>query len=54
MELLKPLFGLYDASKKFWEKVREFLLNMVLKTLEGDDAFYLKNEGGQLKEGILI
>ena len=54
MELLKPLSGLYDASRKFWVKVRVFLLNMVLKTIEGDEAFYLKNEGGQLKGGILI
>ena len=52
-KLRKPLYGLDDASRKFWLKVRELFLNMGLKTLEGDEALYFLNEGGKLKGAIL-
>ena len=41
-KLLKPLYGLDDASRKFYLKVRETLQELGLKTLSGDDAFYMK------------
>ena len=49
----KPLYGLDDASRKFWLKVRVFFLKMGLKIFEGDEAFYFKNEGGKVKGRIL-
>ena len=32
-----PLYGLDDASRKFWLKVRELFLRMGLKNLEGEE-----------------
>ena len=46
--LLKPLYGLDDASRKFWLKVREELKSMGLKTVPGDEAFYYENKDGKL------
>merc|ERR1712115_524855 len=37
--LKKPLYGLDDASRKFWLRVKEVLKKMGLKVL-GDEAFY--------------
>ena len=51
--LNKPLYGLDDASRKFWLKVRELFLESGLKVLEGDEAFYYLHEDGQLKGMIL-
>ena len=39
-KLNKPLYGLDDASRKFWLRVRDVFLNKLnLKTVEGDEAF---------------
>ena len=46
--MLKPLYGLDDASRKFYLKVRETLQELGLKTLPGDDAFYYENKDGNL------
>ena len=51
--LKKPLYGLDDASRKFWLKIREIFLTLGLKTIEGDEAFYYLNEGGKLKGAVL-
>ena len=51
--LKKPLYGLDDASRKFWLKVRDMFLDMRLKILEGDEAFYYLYEDGHLKGMIL-
>ena len=51
--LKKPLYGLDDASRKFWLKVRDMFLDMGLKILEGDEAFYYSYEDGKLKGMIL-
>ena len=40
LKLLKPLYGLDDASRKFYLKVKVTLQKMGLKTLPGDDAVY--------------
>ena len=38
-KLLKPLYGLDDASRKFYLKVKETLQELGLKTLPGDEVF---------------
>merc|ERR1712002_1135235 len=52
-KLLKPLYGLDDASRKFYLKVKETLKNMGLKTLPGDEAVYYQHKNGKL-EGMLL
>ena len=47
-KLLKPLYGLDDALRKFYLKVKETLQELGLKTLPGDDAFYYENRNGKL------
>ena len=39
-KLSKPLYGLDDTSRKFWLKVKETLLDLNLKVMDGDKAFY--------------
>ena len=52
--LKKPLYGLNDASRKCWLKVREVFRDIGMKRLDGDKAFYYKNyEKGDL-EGIIL
>ena len=47
--LKKPLYGLNDASRKFWLKVKEVFKNFGLKKLVGDEALYYKhNKNGDL------
>ena len=46
-KLNKPLYGLDDASRKFWLRVRDVFLNKLqLRTVEGDEAFYYRNLNG--------
>ena len=45
--MLKPLYGLDDASRKFWLKVKETLIGLGLRTVPGDEAFYFKNTNGK-------
>ena len=52
-KLLKPLYGLDDASRKFYLKVRETLKNLNLNTLPGDDAVYYQHKNGKLIGMIL-
>ena len=52
-KLKKPLYGLNDASRKFWLKVKEVFSKMGLKRLEGDESMYFKrNKEGDL-EGLI-
>ena len=52
-KLKKPLYGLNDASRKFWLKVKSVFEWIGLKKLEGDKAIYFKiNEDGNL-EGLV-
>ena len=39
-KLRKPFYGLYDASRKFWLKVKNLFADIGLKRLEGDEAVY--------------
>ena len=52
--LKKLLYGLDDASRKFWLQVRdEFLNKLHLKTIEGDEAFYYKQVDGDFQGAVL-
>ena len=46
--LKKPLYGLNDASRKFWLRVREIFKALGFKVVKGDEAFYYKHENGRL------
>ena len=52
-KLLKPLYGLDDASQKFYLKVKETLRELGLKMLPGDEAFYYENRDGKLLGVVL-
>ena len=52
-KLKKPLYGLSDASRRFWLRVKEVFEKEGLKTLPGDEAFYFKNVDGKL-HGMVI
>merc|ERR1712121_611365 len=52
-KLFKPLYGLDDASRKFYLKVKETLQKLGLKTLLGDDAVYYEHKNGKLMGLIL-
>ena len=47
------MYGLNDASRRFWLRLKELFKNENLETLPGDEAFYYKNIGGDLK-GMII
>ena len=38
-KLLKPLYGLDDASRKFWLRIKEIFGKLGMKVMEGDQAF---------------
>ena len=42
-----------EASRKFWLRVKEVLLEIGLKIMEGDKAFYYLHQDGELM-GIVI
>ena len=47
------MYGLDDASRKFWLKVRQTLTEFGLKTMPGDEAFYYENTDGKLRGAVL-
>ena len=47
-KLKKPLYGLDDASQKFWLRVKEVFKKIGLKVMEGDEAFYYLHRDGEL------
>ena len=49
-KLNKPLYGLTDAGRQFWLRVRKILKEDGFKTLIGDGCYYQKYD----KEGKLI
>ena len=52
-KLLKPTYRLDDASQKFWLRVKEILLTMGLKVMDGDEAFFYLHKDGQLQGAVL-
>ena len=51
--LKKPLYGLNDASRKFWFRVNKIFKEIDLRKLDGDEAvYYMINEKGDL-EGMV-
>ena len=51
--LKKPLYGLDDASRKFWFQVKEVLREIGLKVMEGDEAFYYLHRDGELLGAVI-
>ena len=51
--LKKPLYGLDDASRKFWLRVKDVLVSIGLRVMTGDEAFYYLHEDGELKGAVL-
>ena len=52
-KLKKPLYGLDDASRKFWICVKEIFHTEGLQNITGDEAFYFQHQNGQLVGMIL-
>ena len=53
METLKLLYDIDNASQEFCLKIKEILLNMCLKVMPGDGAFYFLIKKGVLKRTVL-
>ena len=51
--LKKPLYGLDDASRKFWLWVKEVLREIELNVMEGDKAFYYLHRDGELLGAVI-
>lgn len=52
-KLVKPLYGLKDTSRKFCIRIKEIFKNQGMKTVQGDESFYFKNNNGNL-EGMVL
>ena len=52
MKLKKSLYGLNDASRKFWLRVKSIFKELGLRKLDGDEAVYYKLNKGDL-EGMV-
>ena len=52
-KLKKSLYGLNDASRRFWLRVKKIFEDESLKTLPGDEEFFYKNINGNLS-GMII
>ena len=52
-KLKKPLYGLNDASRKFWLRVKNIFKKFCLRKLDGDEVvYYMIGEKGDL-EGMV-
>ena len=49
----KPLYGLNDASRKFWLRVKELFAELGLQRLEGDEAIYYRKDNNGDLEGMV-
>ena len=47
-KLVKPLYGLKDASRKFWLRVREIFQKEISNIVRGAEAFYFLHEENDL------
>ena len=48
-KLRKSLYSLDNASRKFWLKVKEVFLDLGLRVMDRDEAFYYLHEDSDLK-----
>merc|ERR1712030_23632 len=48
-----PLYGLNDASRKFWLKIKEVFKNFGLRKVDGDEAMYYKHDNNGELIGLL-
>ena len=53
-KLKKPLYGLDDASCKLWLRVKEVLMEIGFKVMEGDEAFYYLHQNGELMGAVIM
>ena len=51
--LKKLLYGLDNASRKFWLRLKEILVEMGLSVMDGDEAFHFFLRGGVLQGAVL-
>ena len=51
--LKKPLYGLDEASRKFWLRVKEVMKKIGLKVMKGDEAFYHLHKDGELVGAVI-
>ena len=47
-KLKKPLYGLDDASRKFWLRIKDIFKHEGLRNASGDEAFYYQHDGNNL------
>ena len=52
-KLRKPLYGLDDASRKFWLRIQQIFKEEGLKNVNGDEAYYYQRSNGNLIGMIL-
>merc|ERR1711984_14279 len=52
-KLKKPLYGLNDASRKFWLKIKDVFKNFGLRKVDGDEALYYKQDNNGELIGLL-
>ena len=52
-KLKKPLYGLIDASRKVWLKVREVFDKCGLRILDRDKAFYFRQDKNGNLDGMV-
>ena len=52
-KLLKQLYGLDDASHKFWLRIKEIFLRIGMSITEDDEAFYFLHNGKDLVGMVL-
>ena len=53
LRLKKPLYGLDDASRKFWRRVKEVFAKIGMNVMEGDESFYYLHDKGFLKGAVI-
>ena len=52
-KLKKPLYGLDDASRKYWMRYKEVLKEIGLKVMKGDEAFYYLHKDEELIGAVI-
>ena len=53
-KLKKPLYGLNDAGRKVWVRVKKILKSEEFESVKGDEGFYIKKKGDKLIGMLLL